>query len=153
MKYFKIVLWYMLVTYLVGCSTPYKSHGIMGGHEDSYLGNDIYQIYYRGNAYTNIHKVNAYSIRRAAELCLSKGKKYFEVLNSQNLTNTYTTNLPTTYTTTGTYTLGIFNATTRQTGGETLSYTKPAILITVKLLNVKTSTSYNAAEILAHLPN
>jgi hypothetical protein len=66
---------------LTGCISPYQPSGLGGGYTDMALSNDTYFVTFRGNGFTSSDVVQSYALRRAAELTLNKGFKFFVVLN------------------------------------------------------------------------
>ena len=66
---------------LVGCASPYQPSGLGGGYTDMALNKDTYFVTFRGNGLTSSDVVESYVLRRSAELTLSKGYKYFVILN------------------------------------------------------------------------
>ncbi len=65
---------------LIGCATLYQKKGLSGGYTDQYLGNDIYMISVRVNAYTDEATAYEYFHRRANEICQASGYARYEVL-------------------------------------------------------------------------
>jgi len=74
---------FVLFLAFVFCSgaTPYKSHGIAGGHSDTARAPDVYRISFRGNGYTSRERAQDFAVLRAADLTLSHGYRYFAVVN------------------------------------------------------------------------
>src|SRR5437016_5224063 len=66
---------------LVGCMSPYQPSGLGGGYTDMALSNDTYFVTFRGNGFTSSDVVQSYVLRRAAELTINKGYKFFVVMN------------------------------------------------------------------------
>lgn len=75
----KIYLIFFLV--LSSCMSPYQKSGLGGGYTDMALSNDMYFVTFRGNGYTPSEVVQSYVLRRAAEIALNKGYKYFLIIN------------------------------------------------------------------------
>ena len=65
---------------LISCATPYQRMGLLGGYTDQYLGDDIYLITVRVNAYTDEATAYEYFHRRANEIVHLNGYKRYEVL-------------------------------------------------------------------------
>ncbi len=114
---------------LTGCATAYQKQGFTGGFSETQLGENIFRVTFKGNAYTSRERVSDFTLLRSAELALENGFKYFIIVDSEKYTKTGTYTTPTTsYTTgsaygTGSYAYG--SATTTTTGGQTYFYSKP----------------------------
>lgn len=61
----------------VGCATPYQRGGLAGGYDDFQIGDNEFEITFRGNRYTPEENVKKYVLRRAAELCFLNGFSHF----------------------------------------------------------------------------
>jgi hypothetical protein len=72
----------MLVS-AAGC-TAYQSAGITGGSSEMRLSATTYQVRFRGNGYTSPARVATFMLRRAAELTLEQGYRYFLMGDEQN---------------------------------------------------------------------
>lgn len=67
---------------LTSCATLYQKEGIFtNGYSDMRAGQDIFVVTYRANEFTPAEKVKKYAIRRAAEVALKNGYRYFAVLD------------------------------------------------------------------------
>jgi hypothetical protein len=114
---------------LVGCATSYQKRGLTGGFSDTQLGENIFQVSFKGNAYTSRERASDFTLLRSAELSLENGFKYFVIVDSEKYTKTSTHTTPTTsYTTGNAYGSGNYaygSATTTTTGGQTYVYSKP----------------------------
>ncbi len=114
---------------LTGCATVYQKQGFTGGFSETQLGENIFRVTFKGNAYTSRERVSDFTLLRCAELALEKEFKYFIIVDSEKYTKTGAYTTPTTsYTTgsaygTGSYAYG--SATTTTTGGQTYFYSKP----------------------------
>jgi hypothetical protein len=73
---------------LAGCATSYQSHGATGGYSDTQLSPRSYQIRFQGNGFTRNDRVSVFMLRRAAEIALEHGFRYF-VLTSQQTQTSY----------------------------------------------------------------
>ena len=73
---------FVSIILLYGCSTPYQhaSKSLLGGYTDEYLGDDIYRITVRLNAFTDKATAYEYFHRRARELTQQKGYDRYEVM-------------------------------------------------------------------------
>lgn len=85
MKCFKFTTFSILtaaVFLLSGCATSYKTLGFNGGYSEIRKTPDSFIITFTGNEYTSQEKVIQYALRRASELTLQNGYKYFSVISS-----------------------------------------------------------------------
>lgn len=73
---------------LVNCATSYGPDGWGGGYTDIPLGNDKYIVNFRGNGHTKASTVEKYAHQRAKELCKENGFSGYEMLDSQEKTDT-----------------------------------------------------------------
>lgn len=80
---FKILFVILLGIFLQGCATSYQRQGFSGGYDDMKLGQDMYQISFRGNGYTGSDKIQKYFLRRCAELTLLQGYDFFIFVNQE----------------------------------------------------------------------
>lgn len=71
---------------LQGCATPYQRAGFGGGFQELALNEDTYIVSFAGNGFTSSDKVNAYLLRRGAELTIEKGYNYFIILDGKQET-------------------------------------------------------------------
>ena len=92
-KYFMLALTSCL---LISCVSPYQPSGLGGGYTDMALNEDTYFVTFRGNGNTSAETVQNYVLRRSAELTISKGYKYFIILNGGTDVNTQLVQTPTT---------------------------------------------------------
>lgn len=67
-------------TMLVGCVTPYQSHGATGGYKDRQIDDQTLHVEFSGNGYTSRDTVHKYFMYRCAELTQQHGFKYFMVI-------------------------------------------------------------------------
>ena len=70
---------------LVAACTSYQASGLSGGFSETRLSQTSYQVYFRGNTYTSPARVEKFVLRRAAELALENGFRYFVLDLPQNL--------------------------------------------------------------------
>lgn len=68
---------------VTSCTTTYGPAGRMGGYSDFPLGGGRYKVSAAGNGYTSEARVRSIALKRAAELTLEKGKKYFYIIDDQ----------------------------------------------------------------------
>lgn len=67
---------------LTSCATIYQKEGIFtNGYSDLRSGQDTFVVTFRANEHTPEKKVKKYALRRAAELTLKHGYRYFAVVD------------------------------------------------------------------------
>lgn len=69
---------------VVGCTT-YHAAGPTGGFSETQLSTTSYQVHFRGNGYASPARVEKFMLRRAAELALENGLRYFVLDAPSNL--------------------------------------------------------------------
>ncbi len=74
----------IVVAVTLACTT-YHAAGPTGGFSETKLSATSYQVYFRGNGYTSPARVQKFMLRRAAELALENGFRYFVIDAPQNL--------------------------------------------------------------------
>ncbi|HMM56246.1 MAG TPA: hypothetical protein PKD77_01460 [Rudaea sp.] len=67
---------------LVGCATPYKPSGLMGGFHDTQLAEDVFSVTFKGNGYTSDDRARDFMLLRCADLTLAHGAKFFRLVGS-----------------------------------------------------------------------
>lgn len=72
-----------------GCSTSYQASGLNGGYSEIKKTPDSFIVVFKGNRFTPYEKVMEYALKRAAELTLKNGYKYFSVISSTDRTESY----------------------------------------------------------------
>ena len=84
----KIIFLILISFFICSCATAYKraSKSTSNGYFETRLQNNIYEISFNGNEFTNIKTAQDYSLLRAAEVCLENGFKTFVIVNSSNNT-------------------------------------------------------------------
>lgn len=153
-----------LVVVLGGCVTSYQPKGLSGGFSEQQIAKDTFIVSASGNAYTSMDVVQTMSLRRAAELALNNGYKYFAIVDGSQDYKTGTITSPGTYTSTtsgSAYSTGgsAYGSTTTYgtySPGVTTSFRKPRTSITVKLLNDNSENIPNlhdAAEVMTFTSN
>ena len=120
---------------LSGCATPYQRVGFTGGYSETQLGDNIFQVSFRGNGYTSRDRASDFALLRSAELALEHGFRYFVIIESKQgaKIETYTTP-STSYTTGSAYGYGNYaygSATTTTYGGQTYFISKPRATNTI----------------------
>lgn len=69
---------------LVSC-TSYQSAGATGGFSETQLNATTYQVRFKGNGYTSKERTSQFLLRRAAELTLERGYRYFVISGLDDL--------------------------------------------------------------------
>lgn len=114
----------------LGCATGYHHDSFTGGYSETRLGEDIFQVTFRGNGYTRADKAADFSLLRSAEIALENGFRYFVVVETEKNSRVSTYTTPSTSRTTGSaYGSGNYvygSATTTTSGGQTYLITKPS---------------------------
>lgn len=126
---------------LNGCATPYGSSAgnALGGFSEAQLGENMFQVSFKGNAYSKPDTVANYTLLRSAELTLQNGFSHFIVVDKADLSTSgsYTTPVSSSTTSTATARIsgnnisGIGSSSTQYYGGQTFSYRKPGASNTI----------------------
>lgn len=119
----------LLSSVLAACATAYQSVGLTGGFSETQLGDNIFQVYFKGNGWTSRERATDFSLLRSAELTLENGFTHFIIVDSSRYSKKglYTTPR-TSYTTGNAYSYGsgaYGSATTTTYGGQTFLTSKP----------------------------
>lgn len=148
----KHIILTIIFVLLAGCATAYKQEGFTGGFSETQLGENIFQVSFKGNAYTSRERASDFSLLRSAELAMENGYKYFIIVESEKYTKTGAYTTPTTsYTTGSAYATGNYaygSATTTTSGGHTYVYSKPRSTNTIVCFKEKPNVDgliYDAA--------
>ncbi|MBI3779045.1 MAG: hypothetical protein HY274_09070 [Gammaproteobacteria bacterium] len=125
----------LAVVLFSGCATSYQRQSFSGGYSETQLGENIFQVTFRGNGYTNRERASDFSLLRSAEVALENGFHYFVIVESEkgSKVGTYTTP-STSYTTGSAYGNGNYaygSATTTTYGGQTYFISKPRATNTI----------------------
>lgn len=150
MKYGLALLMFSFLFALIGCATSYQPKSLTGGFSETRLAENVYQVSFRGNAYTDMEKAADFTLLRSAEIALNSGYRYFAVVDAQSWQKQGVVTTPVQSTTTvsantfgsinhfgnfGTYngsTTGTLNTVT--TGGDSYVISKPRTSNTIVLL-------------------
>jgi hypothetical protein len=131
----KLAILVTTISLLAGCATAYQRQGLTGGYSETRLGENVFQVSFKGNAYTRRERASDFNLLRSAEVAIENGFNYFVIVDSEKYSRTGAYTTPTTYHTTGSaYGYGNYaygSATTRTTGGQTYFYTKPRTTNTI----------------------
>lgn len=67
---------------LTSCATLYQKEGFFtNGYSDSRAGQNTFVVTFRANEHTPEAKVKKYAMRRAAEVALKNGYRYFAIID------------------------------------------------------------------------
>jgi hypothetical protein len=131
----KVTSLLIFVLLLVGCATAYQPKGFSGGFSETQLGENIFQVSFRGNGYTRSERASDFSLLRSAEVAIEHGFKYFVIVESGKDSTISAHTTPTqSYTTGSAYGAGNYaygSATTTTYGGQTYFISKPRITNTI----------------------
>lgn len=125
----------LFVAVLSGCATAYQRESFTGGYSETQLGENIFQVSFRGNGYTSRERASDFSLLRSAEVALENGFRYFVIVESEKGSKVSAHTTPSTsYTTGSAYGYGNYAhgwARTTTYGGETYFISKPRATNTV----------------------
>lgn len=139
----KTLLVVLSIVLLSGCATDYQKDSYTGGFSSTQLGENMYQVSFRGNGFTSRRRAADFTLLRSAELTLENGFRYFAIVGAEKSTNVATMTTPTTSFTTPT---GYGSATTTTYGGHTFFVSKPNTTNTILCFKDKPKSGvvYNA---------
>jgi hypothetical protein len=125
----------LLAVVLGGCATTYQPTGFSGGYSQTQLGENIFRVSFRGNAYTSGERAADFTLLRSAELAAEHGFRYFVVVESASDSSVSMHTTPTqSYTTGSAYAIGntaYGSARTTTYGGQTYVVRKPSTTNTI----------------------
>ncbi|VHO00850.1 hypothetical protein [Candidatus Rhabdochlamydia sp. T3358] len=133
---------------LSGCATSYKALGFNGGYSEIKTTPDSFMVTFKGNEFTSQEKVMQYALRRASELTIQNGYKYFSVSSSTDRTKSYNY-LKTNKNTSGSLDTNFSNIRLNEQGSSsTYSGTimEPKLVLEIKCFKEKTSSNLIDAE-------
>jgi hypothetical protein len=91
---------------LSGCATDYQRQGptFLGwwdgyGYSSTQIDTNVFQVTFKGNAYTESDRANNFALLRSAELTLENGYEYFVIIDAQKYSKNSSDTTPTTSTT------------------------------------------------------
>ena len=153
--FFSIVFASLLLT---GCATGYHPKNFSGGFKEYQLNADTYTIVFSGNEYTSSGTAYEYALRRAAELTIGKGFKYFIIKKSVSDVSRRSYTRPIESKTTTNYHTHAFNndetvnseSNTTITGGDTYIQEKPTTGMIIQMLRYNDPGALDAAIILSN---
>lgn len=156
----KLSIFIAIAIVLSGCATTYQRQGFTGGFSETQLGENVFQVSFKGNAYTSRERAADFNLLRSAEVALENGFNHFIIVDSDKYSKTGAYTTPTTSHTTGSaYVYGNYahgSATTRTTGGQTYFYSKPRTVNTIVCFRDKPEIGgvvYDAAFIARSIKN
>ncbi len=77
-----------LLILLASCSTSYQCQNMFGnGFSETRTSPDSFIVNFQGNSYTKNDRIMKYAVRRASELCLQNGYKYFKIVHTLDTSN------------------------------------------------------------------
>lgn len=116
---------------LSACATPYQRQGATGGFTETQLAENVFQVTFKGNGYTDRETAADYALLRSAELALENGFSYFALVDSQQYSKQGTYTTPTqTYATATAYGNSAYGTATTY-GGQTFLISKPRTTNTI----------------------
>jgi len=127
------------------CVTAYKKVGWKGGYSETQLGENIFQVSFRGNGFTSGERASDFSLLRSAEVSLENGFRYFIIIESDKSSSLSTYTTPVTSHTrvnvniSGNQATG--SATTYSYGGQTYLISKPRTANTILCFKEKPDAS------------
>jgi len=128
-KLLNIIIPVLVLASLSQCVTAYQATGFTGGYNETQLDSNVFVVSFKGNGYTSSTRAADFCLLRCAELCKQNGYDYFVIVDSDSYTKTVTTTSPTSYNsnyTTNTYgNTTYLSGTTRQSGGQSMTFNKP----------------------------
>lgn len=124
-----------LLAVMFGCATAYQPVSFSGGFSETRLGENVFQVSFRGNGYTSRERASDFSLLRSAEIALENGFRYFVVVDSEKHSQVGAYTTPTTSRTTwnihGYGNTAYLSATTTTQGGQTYFVSKPRAANTI----------------------
>ncbi len=86
---------------LSGCASGYQHQGttlvgLWDGYSSTQIDKNVFQVTFKGNAFTGREKVYDYALLRSAELTLENGYEYFVIIDPQKYSNNNSDTAPTT---------------------------------------------------------
>lgn len=136
----------MLIVALAGCASSYKPDGFSGGYSETQLDLNVFRVSFRGNGYTKADRAEDFAMLRSADITLSKGFKYFTVIdgNTSETQHSYTTPKQS-FTNANATAYGnsaYGTATTTTYGGQTFTSSRPTSTNTIMCFNEKPENHY-----------
>lgn len=121
---------------LSGCATGYVARGLFGGYSHFAVDEDEFVVNYLGNVAVTMSQAEQYALRRAAELTLGNGARYFVITGSNGFTRYTLYTSPVVTSTTGSATSdgrSIVGASRSVTSGRTTSQIQNSVDVTMSI--------------------
>lgn len=110
---------------VAGCATAYQAKSFTGGFSETRLGDNVFEVNFRGNGYTSRERARDFALLRSSEVTLESGYRYFAILDSDNSASLSSYTTPT-HTQMQAYSTGNYAyGTATTTGGQTHFVSKP----------------------------
>jgi hypothetical protein len=137
---------------VAGCATAYQSRSLTGGYSETQLGENTFEVSFKGNGYTSPERASDLALLRSAEVAAEHSFPYFIIVSSDNGTQHSAFTTPAT--TTGSATVvgnTVFGRTTT-IGGQTYFISKPSTRnIIVGLTEKPSGFSYDTGFVIRSL--
>lgn len=150
----------LLALALAGCATAYQKVGTdnTGGHSFRRLTEDVFEVQFKGNGFTDSKRASDFALLRAAEICREHNFRYFSVIGEADASRVDTARIGGTSYTSGTVNnyggFGTYSATTTHTGRDIPIY-KPGSVITIRCYTEQpgghSGSVHEASEVIASL--
>jgi hypothetical protein len=139
----------LLVLSAGGCSSnPYRPFNGELGYSDAPISGDQFEVSYTGDSDVSPTQARYFATVRAAQVAQGHGKEYFEILNSKWGERTDTVYEPgSTFVNGGGRRRGGITTIT-QTPGYVRSYASPTSVLTIRVVDSKTTNSLDARQVL-----
>jgi hypothetical protein len=137
---------------LAGCATGYHATGFSGGFSEDQLGENVFQVSFRGNGHTSSERAADLALLRSAEVSAEHGFPFFAIVDgvSDTRTSGYTT--PTTTTGSATVIGNTVSGSSTTTGGQTYTIRKPSTKNTIVCYKDKpNSVAFEATYVIASI--
>jgi hypothetical protein len=135
----KTLLLLVALAVLSGCATPYQRVGtdVSGGHSFSRLAEDVFQVEFAANGFTEPRRARDFATLRAAEVCREHNFRYFSIIAEADKSRTEIMHTGGTSYSTGTVNaFGTYSGTTTYTN-TAMPVHKPKMALTIKCYTTK----------------
>lgn len=143
----------LTLLFISACATTYQPQGLSGGFSETQLSENIFQVSFNGNGYTDKQQASDFALLRSADLALEHGYDFFAIAQAENDVDVSSYTTPLTAHTTGysnsygslntfggysTYSGSTYgSANTYFTGGQTTIINRPNSNLTVVMFKQK----------------
>ena len=133
----------VVMLFIQGCPTPYQKKSTRSGYSETQLDENVFNVSFSGNSYTDREEVVDFTLLRSAELTLENGFQYFAIIDKDNDTTYRTIPQSSTY---YTRSPAYYGTTITSIGGDTRIISKPSALNTIVCFEEKPEFpfTYNA---------